>query len=554
MNILKKLLKGIIGLIAGLILLLFLLVALCAAFPDLSDGIANLLYSPSSLIQRLIPDKTDDAEAEGSPIESATTSANSIAQTQHASPEELLEDGISKVPEELYVPPEKNELSIPEEVADKTGYEPIRQEKQEVDDTKGEELASTLGYGETGEGLEFDARFYPYYDMLDDDLKGLYRQIYANMKALNGSFTPIVQVQENRLKNAFTAVFCDHPELFWVDTAYSCKFRSDGTCVEIDLQFNSTSDNLDANKSMFETRANEIANAASGAGTDYEKEVAVHDALISQINYNLSAPLNQSAYSALVNGQTVCAGYARAFQYVMQQLQVPCYYCMGYAGESHAWNIIELDGEYYNVDSTWDDTEPNTYDYFNKSDADFNGNHMRQDLSVYLPPCNGQKYCNLEASPTQGTSEIPVPQQDNGAASMLMTDENPENGGENGSFDNNRSNGNSNNVNADMGQNLRSLSDIGMTADNVLNTKEGYYADCYNQIVKTGAGSYQFQNVISGQDLYSQIFNDYSNGNYKTAFVNDALSQLGARQFHVNIKIEELAEGYYLMIHNVTLQ
>ncbi|MDD3205360.1 MAG: hypothetical protein PHS74_06470, partial [Lachnospiraceae bacterium] len=66
--------------------------------------------------------------------------------------------------------------------------------------------------------------------------------------------------------------------------------------------------------------------------------------------------------------------------------------------------------------------------------------------------------------------------------------------------------------------------------------------------------SYQFQNVISGQDLYSQIFNDYSNGNYKTAFVNDALSQLGARQFHVNIKIEELAEGYYLMIHNVTLQ
>mgnify|MGYP006990155591 CR=1 FL=1 len=51
----------------------------------------------------------------------------------------------------------------------------------------------------------------------------------------------------------------------------------------------------------------------------------------------------------------------------MTQLGIPCYYCTGFAGENHAWNIIRLDDEYYNVDVTWDDTTPNTYDYFNKT-------------------------------------------------------------------------------------------------------------------------------------------------------------------------------------------
>ena len=68
----------------------------------------------------------------------------------------------------------------------------------------------------------------------------------------------------------------------------------------------------------------------------------VHDRLISRISYSKAATMNQSAYSALVGGKTVCAGYARAFQYLMQKLGIPCYYCTGFAGENHAWNIIKL--------------------------------------------------------------------------------------------------------------------------------------------------------------------------------------------------------------------
>ena len=127
--------------------------------------------------------------------------------------------------------------------------------------------------------------------------------------------------------------------------------------MEIVLQFNHLIDNLDAAKSEFYASAEEILSGADKQTSDYGVELYIHDALMSRITYDLRAPLNQSAYSALVNDRTVCAGYARAFQYLMTQMGIPCYYCTGYAGENHAWNIVKLDNEYYNADVTWDDTD-----------------------------------------------------------------------------------------------------------------------------------------------------------------------------------------------------
>ena len=74
------------------------------------------------------------------------------------------------------------------------------------------------------------------------------------------------------------------------------------------------------------------------------KNKYVHDALASAVTYDLTADMNQSAYSALVNGKSdIIAGYARAYQYLLQQLGIPCYYCTGYSGGDHAWNIVKLE-------------------------------------------------------------------------------------------------------------------------------------------------------------------------------------------------------------------
>ena len=72
--------------------------------------------------------------------------------------------------------------------------------------------------------------------------------------------------------------------------------------MEIDLRFNRTARDLENAQGTFESNAEIIISQAQGLSSDYEKEKYVHDELISRIAYNMGAEMNQSAYSALVNG------------------------------------------------------------------------------------------------------------------------------------------------------------------------------------------------------------------------------------------------------------
>ena len=57
------------------------------------------------------------------------------------------------------------------------------------------------------------------------------------------------------------------------------------------------------------------------------------------------------------------------------------------------------------MDVTWDDAAAIRYDYFNKTDADFASTHVRQNLSVYLPACNGTAYRQENTTGAAGTGQ-----------------------------------------------------------------------------------------------------------------------------------------------------
>ena len=94
---------------------------------------------------------------------------------------------------------------------------------------------------------------------------------------------------------------------------------------------------------------------------DYQKVCAVYDYICSNITYvyanvdNNSYLLKHTAYAALVNKTAVCQGYAVLLYRLLLELGVDNRIITGISsGQSHAWNIVKLDGLYYNVDSTWD--------------------------------------------------------------------------------------------------------------------------------------------------------------------------------------------------------
>lgn len=426
-----KILKGILTGIGVMAALLCALIILSAVNPEITKGLSSLLsgdgffsgeegeeegeeaeesseYTEEDDFAEALPESSElsepldvvetadaeDTDSETLPEEEEepqrTTARQPDAPVSDTSDEEPVSEPEPE-PERVrgthgYEQPLQSDIKIPTIVTGKNGYEPITEQSEAAD---GEYVGLT--YGEPGDGLSFDPLLYPYYQMLDEKGQHIYRQIYANANAMTEAFIPIEEVTVPEIKNAMMAVYNDHPELFWLNTTFTCKYDNNKVCAELDLDYNMTKEELDKASPDFYRSANSILTELANL-SPYEKEVMLHNRLIQDIDYDQSADMNQSAYSALVGGKSVCAGYARAYQYLMQRMGIPCYYCTGYAGQDHAWNIVALEDGYYNVDVTWDDTPGGEYDYFNKTDEDYANTHIRQDMSINLPQCQGQQY------------------------------------------------------------------------------------------------------------------------------------------------------------------
>lgn len=123
---------------------------------------------------------------------------------------------------------------------------------------------------------------------------------------------------------------------------------------------------------------------------DYMKELLIHDWLVNNNRYNTrdtSAPESHMAYSALVSGNPVCQGYAEACLVLFKAAGIPVRYVSGDGTnsqgrtESHAWNCVQIQGQWYNLDTTWDDptsqngTDTLRYDYFNVTDSQLAQDH-----------------------------------------------------------------------------------------------------------------------------------------------------------------------------------
>lgn len=500
-----KIIKGIFYSLVILILMGCVVILVCAMNPALTQSLAERLKGSGS---------AGETQTDKESIINIPTGANTGIDW----------DAVIVFGEGIYISPSRDQLKLPSQSTDRTGYEQISEIATQINDEEGSQLQESLNTGSLGEKLTFDKEFYPYYAMLTAPMKQLYRQIYANAMEVVSDFTPVVAVNTNQLKNVFEAVYNDHPELFWLETAYSCKYLRNGLCVSITLHYNQTASRLEASKLLFEAGANDILSGAMKLSDNQQKEKYVYDALIGKVAYNAEASMNQSAYSAMVNGESVCAGYARAMQYLLMELQIPCYYCTGFSGEDHAWNIVKLDDSYYNIDATWDDTEPVSYQYYNKTDSEFSDTHIRTGLSIYLPACGSNTV------PTESDSLInPNPQK------PLTWESEEEEENEQTPEDKKQEN----------------LDKAGITEDEVRSTLKEYYEDCLKQMVEAGAGMQQFTNVIP-ESLWKEIEQVYINEAYKEGYVKEALEKLGKENFAIQLQGQRLGGGYYRLYHNIS--
>lgn len=141
-----------------------------------------------------------------------------------------------------------------------------------------------------------------------------------------------------------------------------------------------------------------ISSVFDESTSDYEKLKAFHDYIVLNCTFSDDENTDTTLYGALCGGYSMCEGYAAAFNLLCQKSDIPCVTVTGTGsdGASHAWNKVMLDGEWYNVDCTWDDPILDPPDenfirhyYFLVSDKDIEGiTHFPDNTYFSYPECS----------------------------------------------------------------------------------------------------------------------------------------------------------------------
>ena len=291
------------------------------------------------------------------------------------------------------------------------------------------ELADTDSYN-TDHTAVNQQDYYQYSQMT-----GKEKQIYGLLKSAVISCKNLVNVSGIGITtdDAVLAIYrfrADYPQYFWLSHSFAFTYNSytdtvssiyllytDGTSADTleESYGNTYRVNINADRQKIVQRQKEviarIESIISGIDadwSDYRKEKYIHDYVAANMIYDndaaaepyLSGDILKPAfdiYGAFINKTGVCEAYAKMFQVLCYSVGINANQV---TGVGHMWNVVRLDGEWYQVDVTWDDSGVSSpmhsgirYNYFNLPAVLMgkDGSHT-PDGTLYVPDCVSYKY------------------------------------------------------------------------------------------------------------------------------------------------------------------
>lgn len=262
-----------------------------------------------------------------------------------------------------------------------------------------------------------------YYNQLDTNAKVIYDTVEKNLENMkSGKYTiklpdSVSEILESEngeeeldrsFQSAWDALIMDRVDTFYIDSSkisLLIKKTTYGTRTTYQLEIQPTDDSgylvsglnnketINSVLSYIENLKTEIISNLSG--TTYDIILQVHDWIIDNLEYDteMTNANIYNIYGAFVNKSAVCEGYAEAFKYILDELEIPCILVVGKgtnsagATENHEWNYVKIYGKWYAVDATWDDpivsgvgyvTNSTKHKYFLKGSNTMNKNHIAE--------------------------------------------------------------------------------------------------------------------------------------------------------------------------------
>lgn len=258
------------------------------------------------------------------------------------------------------------------------------------------------------------------YRLLDEDMQANYGDLYTavtdNMEndmtvtvegdtPMTGygmevrlSHPPKTDADMRRLFMAFTN---DNPDFFFLGHHYGLhglQLGENTRYEKMTLLYTMDAATRKAAQEQIAAKTAAVLQKASEITDVFERELYLHDWLVSRCTYDereTDAPaMAYSAFGALVEGVAVCEGYSRAMQWLLSDSGMDCALVLGKDknGEPHMWNLVGVDGSFYHLDATWNDSDDlPRHNYFNLTTAEISISHTIGEENFGVDVCTARE-------------------------------------------------------------------------------------------------------------------------------------------------------------------
>ncbi len=232
-----------------------------------------------------------------------------------------------------------------------------------------------------------------YYSQMNKQQQKIYQVVKSGLESLSQSFD-VPRVEGAELSDIFHKIRLDCPEIFYAST-FRYSFYEDSTLLKVKPEYLFEKNKIKEHQLAMKTRVEKLARVVKDK-SDLEKEQYIHDFICENVAYDkLKKQYSHEIIGPLGQGVGVCEGIAKAVKILCDQLSIPCIVAISENNPEknikyrHAWNVIRIDGVWYHLDATFDNTlgkKEVRYDYFNLGDKSIFKDH--QPLIYKVPACS----------------------------------------------------------------------------------------------------------------------------------------------------------------------
>ena len=228
-----------------------------------------------------------------------------------------------------------------------------------------------------------------YYQSLSDKEKRLYDNLLKGVKYQYTSVFVSFRCNDKEIGNVFKAVLYDHPELFYLKLGWRYSYGPGGT--EIVPEYTYKLDEVAEIEKRLHAKFDRVFSRIIKEKDEFAKVLMVHD----YIRYDKDDDTSFNVLGPFFTGHSACQGIAMMAKYLFDYIGIKSIFIFGKAvgeghSDGHAWNKVQVNGNWYNIDITFDLRVHGClqYAYFNITDKELKADHVIETKNS--PECNSQ--------------------------------------------------------------------------------------------------------------------------------------------------------------------